>query len=273
MKHTNLIPMHQPEKIQNKVQTDSIQNTVTDYTWPQEKISLLEQPELLTDTFEICQPVTLSMPYSKINTGKNLTLNLIFTIIFLAIFAVIRLRGKDLITDIIYATIQRKKATPLLNEGILPNLLFYCMGLTLSFSVLSVFITYLTTQTFLSIHSLLIFGGLLLYHLILIFIIHLLGWTFSTKQIANEFTVNLWTFHISLGLLISPFVIALFFVRENAVYPLIITTIICLTILMLVKIVRWLAIFFSYKVSILYMILYLCALELVPLLFLYKAVV
>lgn len=53
MKHTNLIPMHQPDKIQNKVQTDSIQNTVTDYSWPQEKISLLEQQELLTDTFEI----------------------------------------------------------------------------------------------------------------------------------------------------------------------------------------------------------------------------
>lgn len=273
MKHTNYMPMYQSEKIQNSVQNDSIQNSPAGYPWAQKESSLPDHAEQLADTFEIYRPVARSMPYSRIDTGKNLTLNLIFTIIFLAVFAVIRLRGKDLMTDIVYAMLQRKRTTPLLNEGILPNLLFYSMGLTLSFSVLSAFITYLTTQTFLSIYNLLLFGVLLFYHFVLLFIVQLLGWTFNAKQIAYEFTVNLWIFHIGLGLLVAPLTLALFFVRENAMYPLTIATIIFLTILMLVKIVRWLTIFFSYKVSILYMILYLCALELVPLLLLYKAVV
>lgn len=265
--------MYQSEKIQNSIQTDPVQDAIANDSWLQENISLLNHPEQSADTFKICQPTIVSIPYSRIDTGKNISYNLIFTIIFLAIFAIIRLRGKDLITDIIYATIQRKRIIPLLNEGILPNLVFYSMGLVLSFSILAVFLTYLVTQSFLSIYSLALFGGLLMYHLILILIVHLLGWTFHARLIASEFIASIWTFHISLGLLIAPFVIALFFVREIAISPLITATIICLSLLMIVKIVRWFVIFFHYKVSILYMILYLCALELIPLLFLYKAVI
>ncbi len=265
--------MYQPKEIQANVQADSLQNTTTDYSWLQEDISLLENAVQAADTFEIYQPAALSMPYLRIDTGRNTVYSLIFTIIFLSVIAIIRLRGKDLMTDIICAMAQKKRTAILLNEGITPNLLFYTMGLILSFSVLSVFISYLTTQTFISFNSFILFGGLLIYHLFLLFVIYFLGWVFNTRQIANEFTVNLWTFHISLGLLVSPFVTALFFVREKAVYPLIIVTVICLSILMIVKIIRWFTIFFHYKVSILYMILYLCAFELIPLLFLYKVVV
>ncbi len=273
MKHTNFIHMYQLEKIQNSVQEDSVQCAESDYLWLQEDISVSDKAELLADTFEICPSVTYPMPYSRIDTGKNLIHNLIFTIIFLVIFATIRLRGKNLISGIIYAMAQRKRTVLLLNEGILPNLVFYSMGLILSFSVLAVFLSYLSIGSFFSIYSLALFGSLLFYHLTLLFTVYFLGWTFHARQIANEFIVNLWTFHIGSGLLISPFVMALFFVQEKTVSQLVTATIICLSLLMMVKIVRWFAIFFHYKVSILYMILYFCALELLPLLFLYKAVV
>ncbi len=239
----------------------------------QETFELPGQDNACTDTFELCPPTTQYMPYTQIETGKTIFHDLLFTVLFLGIFAVIRLRGKDLISHAIYAMVQRKRTILLSNEGIMSNLIFYSMGLALSFSVMAVFISYITTNTFLNLYSLGIFGGMLLYHFILLFIVHFFGWTFNEKQIANEFITNLWVFHISMGLLISPFVIALFFAREQVTDSLTIIIAICLIILILVKIARWFTIFFTYKVSILYMILYLCAFELVPLLFLYKVVV
>ena len=87
---------------------------------------------------------------------------------------------------------------------------------------------------------------------------------------ADEVIVNLWTYNILSGLLISPFVIAIFFVKSFAVIPLL--KIVGAILLMIVKIIRWIEILITHRVSILYMILYLCALEIMPLLVLYKMV-
>lgn len=72
--------------------------------------------------------------------------------------------------------------------------------------------------------------------------------------------------------LISPFVIAIFFVKSFAVIPLLKIVIFGAILLMIVKIIRWIEILITHRVSILYMILYLCALEIMPLLVLYKMV-
>ena len=80
------------------------------------------------------------------------------------------------------------------------------------------------------------------------------------------------TYNILSGLLISPFVIAIFFVKSFAVIPLLKIVIFGAILLMIVKIIRWIEILITHRVSILYMILYLCALEIMPLLVLYKMV-
>ena len=103
-------------------------------------------------------------------------------------------------------------------------------------------------------------------------IVRLFGWTFNAKNMADEVIVNLWTYNILSGLLISPFVIAIFFVKSFAVIPLLKIVIFGAILLMIVKIIRWIEILITHRVSILYMILYLCALEIMPLLVLYKMV-
>lgn len=246
-------------------------NTIYSPSESNDSICFLEQPETV-DTFEICSPVKPFLPYTRLNTNHDLLADLIFTVVFLIIFAFIRLRGKDLYFNLLNVLIKRKKAEIILNEGISSNLVCYILSLCLSFSTLAICISYIACHEFLTLYSLYIFCGLFLYHFILLIIIRLLGWTFNSKNTANEFIVNLWTYHISLGLLVSPFVIALFFVQDFAIIPLLKVVIFGLALLMLVKIIRWLEILFSHRVSILYMILYLCALEIMPLLVLYKVV-
>lgn len=224
------------------------------------------------DTFVICSPADYSLPYTRLHTNNDLIGDLLFTIAFMIIFAFVRLRGKDLFYNLLNVLIKRKKAEIILNEGISSNLICYILSLCLSFSILSISISFLAWDEFLTIHSLYIFGGLFVYHFLLLILIRLLGWTFNAKNTADEFIVHLWTYHITLGLLISPFIIALFFVQNFAVIPLLKVVIFTLILLLIIKIVRWVEILFSHRVSVLYMILYLCALEIMPLLVLYKVV-
>lgn len=223
--------------------------------------------------YEICSPSEQILPYSYLQGNENLLGNLLFTIIFLILFALIRLRGKDLFNNLLNVLIKRKKAEIIQNEGITSNLFSYILSLVLSFSILTICITSFASMPFFSWTSLYISGGLLLYHFSLLMLIHLLGWSFNAKALANEFTVNVWTYHILIGLLISPFVIAIFFVKSFAVLPLLNIASFCLIIFIIIKIIRWIEILFLHRVSILYMILYLCAFEFMPLLILYKMVV
>lgn len=118
--------------------TDSIPNTSTIYSLfeSNDSICFLEQTE--TDTFEICSPITVNLPYTKLNSNSDLIGDLLFTIIFMIVFAFIRLRGKDLFYNLLNVLIKRKKAEIILNEGISSNLVCYILSLFLSFSTLSV---------------------------------------------------------------------------------------------------------------------------------------
>lgn len=233
-------------------------------------VSLLNTME--ADTVEICPPRSHSLPYTLIKNNENLLGNLLFTIIFLSIFAFVRLRGKDLFSNLLNILIKRKKAEIVLNEGVASNLICYILSLCLSFSILAVFITYIVWHNFITLYTLYIFGAFLLYHFILVILVKLLGWTFNARYTADEVIINLWTYNILAGLLIAPFVISIFFVKSFAIIPLLKFVIFSLIIFILVKFIRWVEILFSYRVSILYIILYLCALEFMPLLVLYKVV-
>ena len=102
--------------------------------------------------------------------------------------------------------------------------------------------------------------------------VRLLAWTFNIRNVKEEVIVNIWTYNILIGLFLSPLVLSLFFVKLFALPLLAKIITICLVMFYLVKLIRWFEILFTYRVSILYMILYLCALEVIPLLILYKYV-
>lgn len=215
-------------------------------------------------------PLTDFAPRIMLHKPENLTGSLIYTVIFLIIFAVIRLRGKNLFSLLVSVVTKRKKYEIILNEGITQNLIYYFFSLVLSFSVLSIALTYLTHQNF-DFHQIIsTLGYLIGWHLFLIFIFRLCSWTFNNRAAGEECIVNLWAYHITGGLMVSPFVLATFFVKAFAIPLMIRATVICLILFYLVKFIRWVGILFSYKVPIFYMILYLCALEVIPWLVLYK---
>lgn len=218
----------------------------------------------------ICPPVKQKFPGTAIKANENLLGCLLFTICFLIIFAFIRLRGKDLLFTLLSIVIKRKKTEIVLNEGISSNLVCYVLGLFLSFSVIAVSIIYLAESDFILLHILYVFGILIAYHFFLLGLFQLLGWTFNARYAASEAIINLWTYHIMGGLLIAPFVIATFFVKVFAIAPLLNIVMISLVLFQIVKFIRWIQILFAHRVLILYMILYLCALEVMPLLVLFK---
>ncbi len=223
-----------------------------------------------TEIIEICPVERSYLPQIPLKTNENVLGNLIFTIVFLMVFAFVRLRGKDLLPNLLNILVKRKKAEVILNEGISSNLVCYVLSLILSFSAISTGIIFLSSGNFEIIPILYLFAILIFYHFILLGLFKLLGWTFNAQGTAAEAIVNLWTYHIMAGLLVAPFVIAIFFVQSYAIILLLNVVIFSLILFQVVKFIRWLEILFAHRVLILYMILYLCALEVMPLFILYK---
>lgn len=217
-------------------------------------------------------PLKTFNPILPLNKPGHVAGSLIYTLFFLSIFAFLRIRSKGLFSLMLNVLVKRKKYELILNEGISSNLGYYILALFLSFSILATGIEYFSFHDFYLKPIFSIFCFLLLYHLCILCIVHLLAWTFNIRNIKEEVIVNLWTFNILIGLFISPLVLSLFFVKLFALPLLVKIITICLVMFYLVKLVRWLEILFAYKVSILYMILYLCALEVIPILMLYKYV-
>ncbi|MDB9247341.1 DUF4271 domain-containing protein, partial [Odoribacter splanchnicus] len=184
-------------------------------------------------------PAGRFLPSTQLEHNKDLFGNVLFTVGFLIIFAFVRLRGKDLFYNLLNTLLKRKKAEIILNEGISSNLICYILSLCLSFSIISIGIVYIIEGSFINLFTLYLFIGLFLYHFLLLLIVRLFGWTFNAKNMADEVIVNLWTYNILSGLLISPFVIAIFFVKSFAVIPLLKIVIFGAILLMIVKIIRW----------------------------------
>lgn len=228
------------------------------------------RPHLLTDSIISVTPVNYFKPKIEAKSTDELLGPLVYAVVFLIIFAFIRLRGKDLITTLLQVTVNRKKTELILNEGITQNLTCYILALFLSFSALSIGIAYFISGDFNPQYAFWLFCGLTTYHFLELFLIRIFGWTFKATHTADEAIVNLWTFHIMTGLLVSPLVIAIFFVKAFSAVTLVKIITFCLILLLTVKFIRWLQILFAHRVSILYIILYLCALEVMPLLILYK---
>ena len=95
------------------------------------------------DTFQLSPALTQPiLPYIPLKENKELMTNLIFTIIFLCIFAFIRLHEKNIFQNLILYLFQKKKITNSFHESFSSNLGFYIFGLGLSFASISVALTY-----------------------------------------------------------------------------------------------------------------------------------
>ena len=116
----------------------------------------------------------------------------------------------------------------------------------------------------------LVFIGFSLLYLGKIIVIKSLGYIFKGTKESKEYQFTIFLYNKNLGLFLFPVIIALPFVQAYAVEGLIYTGVVMVLFFYVLRIYRGLKILFRKHVSLFYMILYLCALEILPLLMIYK---
>ena len=195
---------------------------------------------------------------------------LVYTVVFLVLIALLRLQGRGFLSSVYFYFFSRKKDSVLLSEGVRQSYTFVLLSLCLSFSSLAMCIAFFASQPFVFFDALFYFLILFGYHIVYIGAVRLFGWTFNNRHCASDVILNLRVSGIVLGLSVSPLVLALFFVAPSSTGILFHVILTLLIILLIFRFIRLIKILYGYKVSILYMILYLCGLEIVPILVLYK---
>lgn len=110
-----------------------------------------------------------------------------------------------------------------------------------------------------------------LYYLLQMSIFNILGNIFSNKQEAYYFTENFTTVNLFIGLFFTPLILAMLFVPHIKATALIIAAIFYI-LSRLIIIYKGIRFFSPHIFGLLYIILYLCALEIVPLLLIVKVV-
>lgn len=195
---------------------------------------------------------------------------LIYMLIFLALLAWVRLRGNGILSSLYLFFFKRKRGDQMFVDMIRPGYFFFFILHCMSFSILAVLFSYLFHEDIAFPESALFFVLLWGYHLLFIGLIKLFGWTYDATSCSSEIVANFLVYNAILGLSLSPLMMALFFIRQAMLMYIIYMMIGVLFICLIFKFIRLIKILFEYRVSIFYMILYLCALEILPFLLLYK---
>jgi len=119
----------------------------------------------------------------------------------------------------------------------------------------------------------LIFLAILLLYLGKVVVVRSLGYVFKGNNESKEYIFTTFLYNKNLGLFLFPVIIAIPFVQPYAVEWLMYIGVFMILFFFILRIARGLKILFRKHVSIFYMILYLCALEIFPLLMIYKLLV
>ncbi len=103
-------------------------------------------------------------------------------------------------------------------------------------------------------------------------IVRLSGFLLSEKELAHKYIKNIQLFNSILGLIILPFITAIPYISKSLINVLIYSALIIIIGFYTLRVFRFVKIFIDHNVSTLYLILYLCTLEIIPNLLLYKIV-
>ena len=223
--------------------------------------------DTLTNQVELVDGIPLSGEKMNIEFISSI---LIYTVVYLVFIALLRLRGRGFLTTVYTYYFNRKRGASLQSEGGIPNYFFVFLSVSLSFSILSMLMAFLIDPPFVFFNALIYFLIIFGYYFLVLGLVRLFGWTFNRRHCASEIILNLRTSAIVLGLSISPFVLALFYVQTSAINMLLYVILGLGIIILVFRFIRLIKILYGYRVSILYMILYLCGLEILPILVLYK---
>lgn len=246
---------------------------------PRDSILLFPSVNLLEQEHQIIQQHTLALQSKNngayfigipLERNEEIIVCSVYTLGFMLIFAILRFRSKNLLQKLFLATGPRKNIEVILSDGIVNNSYHYLLALTLSFSILAIATAYYRFGSFQIQAIISIFILLILYHFCLLLLIRIMGWCFNRKAVAMEMIAHIWAMNITGGMFFAPWVIAMLFMKTFAVHSILIFLNYGVLLYLMYRFIRWCIILFANRVSILYMILYLCALEIVPLMIFYK---
>lgn len=229
----------------------------------QQNTQIAEQTYTLLNGEYVTMPLQLAEPRIEYMYG------LIVVAAFMAIIAVLRITDTSLFKTILNGMFKYKNSESLLGTGY-ATLGHRLLLLTLSFASIAILITYITSNNIIDTSTGIIFAILFVMHYSTIGIYKYLGWVFNNPYVAKLAGINLWLSNISYGIFVTPIVLSLFFIRPSWHAVVMKITFTILIFLFIVRIFRWLRILFQNRVFILYIFLYLCGLEIAPLILLIK---
>jgi hypothetical protein len=192
-------------------------------------------------------------------------------------FALIKIQYKRYVDQVVNSLINYQVSLRLLRER---NVLFRNMslGMNLVFGLnLGLFIFFILenfgikqqfSDKFLNV--LLYSGGLIILYSLKSFICRLIGYVFKVQSEFMEYVHNINLFNKNIGLFLFPVVIAFPYIDENLRPVVIYLGISILAIMVFLRTVRSVQIIMRKGVSLFYLILYLCAIEILPVLLVVK---
>ena len=165
-----------------------------------------------------------------------------------------------------------EKNINMVKGSVLVNLLFVVNVSLFAINVMNHFSVSIDNKNGLK-EFLLVFVAVLCLYIGKVIVVRSLGYIFNGNNESKEYLFTTFLYNKNLGLFLFPVIIALPFIQPHAVIWLINIGLFMLLFFYILRIARGLKILFRKHVSIFYMILYLCALEIFPLLMIYKLLV
>ena len=202
------------------------------------------------------------------NTVSIQNIEIAYTFFFLILVAIIRTKSNLIFSKGFKAMFNTKKLGNIIKDENFS--IFNIILLIMSISIMSITFGLYFGYGIESIKTLYIFSYLVGLHIFISLIIKIFAWTFNNNKLGKIATANLLLFNSIPGIIVSIPVMATFYVQDYAINTLIILSLIVLCIFYIIRFFRWIIILFTNRVSIFYMIVYLCTLEIVPLLTVYK---
>lgn len=234
--------------------------------------SLFVKP-VMTITQEVENPV---VPISSLDSNYQKTSWFIaILVIILVLISKIKITFPRLTPSVLQSYLRLSETNKLFKSKNKRNTVCYAYMNFLSIITSSVFIFelgmfYNFFDESLPILLVYITGVLVIFILFKILLAKILGFIFRSNDAATEYSFNLLLIWKTLGIVLIPFVLSIPFVNFSTISYFLIVGVSVVGISYILVILRGIKILFTKHVSFLYMILYLCALEIVPLVIAYK---
>lgn len=237
-----------------------------DYMSPQQYTTIQGDTVIVIPAKEAFQRIPLNRP-------DNTLFSTLFIFIFLFIFAFMQLQRRRFLTILWNGLTDDSKMKVFIDEGFNANTWNLICGIIISTATVSAAAIYIFHWEWNPTNLINVWSYILEWHFLCTIIVYICREIFGHRQLGEEIICNLWVFNIMIGFCLAPFIMIIFFMRPYAIDYFIYCIFFILILFYSIKIYRWTKIISNYKIPILYTILYLCALEVVPLLIIYKEMV